>query len=61
MKDELISVVREFISLLDKVEISDEEREFRPNYIGSCRVLDGQRLGKLLIQMKELTNENTSS
>lgn len=49
----LADKVREFISYLDKVEISDGGHEFRPNCINSCRVMDGQRMGELLISMKQ--------
>lgn len=52
----LPEMVREFISLLDKVEISDNDREFRPNYISSCRVMDGKRMGELLMAMKATVN-----
>ena len=45
---------REFYSLLNKVELSDQDVEFRPNYIASCRVMDTQRMIELLQQMNEL-------
>lgn len=58
---DLVGCVKRFFELLDKVETSDEGREFRPNYISSCRCLDGAELGKLIEKMKRLTNEHASS
>jgi len=59
MCDELKSQIKEFISLLEKTEISDSGKEFHPNQIDSCRVMDGLRLGEILKSWKEL-NYNES-
>lgn len=37
---------------LNKVEISDNDREFRPNTISSCRVLDTQAMSAILKEME---------
>lgn len=37
---------------LDMVEESDSGREFRPNTITSCRVMDGVAIEKLLTELK---------
>lgn len=58
MCDELKKAVVEFFKILDIVETSDSGNEFRPNYIGSCRVMDTMRMGELITTMKELTKEN---
>ena len=52
---ELKEVVTEFLKLLNKQEVSDSGTEFRPNYIGSCRVMDQIRMGELLHHMEEIT------
>lgn len=49
----LHDLVREFIGLLEITEISDGGREFRPNGISSCRVMDVKRLEELIIKMKK--------
>ena len=51
----LAAAVRDFLAILDIEEESDSGNRFRPNYINSCRVMDGQRLGTLLARMKELS------
>lgn len=43
---------REFLKLLNQTEVSDSDRVFRPNYISSCRVLDGKRLGEILNELE---------
>lgn len=43
----------ELVGYLDKTEISDNDRKFHPNYISSCRVIDGNILGKVLKEMRE--------
>jgi hypothetical protein len=48
----LAALVKEFISLLDITEESDSGNEFKPNRISSCRVMDGERMEKLLAEMK---------
>lgn len=51
---DLKGCVKEFFSILDIKEVSDNDVEFRPNYISSCRCLDGTRLNWLIERMKEL-------
>lgn len=48
----LESLIKDFFTLLDKTEETDEGRVFRPNRISSCRVQDGQKLENLLRLMK---------
>lgn len=48
----LESTVKAFIRLLETVEVSDSGREFRPNYISSCRAQDASRLIQLVEEMK---------
>lgn len=48
----LESLIKDFFTLLDKTEETDEGRVFRPNHISSCRVQDGQKLENLLRLMK---------
>ena len=55
--EELKELVKEFIGFLDKREVSDNDREFSPNQISSCRVMDGKRMGEILERMKELTKD----
>lgn len=46
-------LMEELLFYLDKTEVSDNDREFKPNYISSCRVMDGDILRKVLKEMKE--------
>ena len=55
--EELKQLVRDFFSILDIKEESDEGRLFRPNYISSCRAMDGAKLDTILTRMKELVKE----
>lgn len=50
--------VRLYFEIMDTVEASDAGRDFRPNYISSCRVWDTHRLGRILPKMKELVALN---
>jgi hypothetical protein len=54
MTPTLEDLVRELFYYLDKREETDGGREFSPNYISSCRALDGAAMGKLLKQIKAL-------
>jgi hypothetical protein len=45
-------LIAELMYYLDIVEVSDNDREFRPNTISTCRVLDGQRMNEVLKEMK---------
>ena len=53
----LKDLVKEFIGILDEVEESNSGKEFHPVYISSCRVMKSKRIGELLTEMKELTEE----
>lgn len=53
-EEQLSSLIREFFTLLDKVEESDEGRSFHPNRISSCREFDRIKMGKILSDLKEL-------
>jgi hypothetical protein len=45
---------REFIRLLEIREESDSGREFSPNRIHSCRVMDGQQMNDIIAAAKTL-------
>lgn len=49
----LEDLVKDFLGYLNKTEISDNDKEFRPNYISSVRVIDGDVMGKLLKEMEK--------
>ena len=51
--DKLHSLWKEFIDLLEITEESDSGGEFRPNYIGSCRALDGERMNQIIKEAKK--------
>lgn len=55
----LEEMVKEFLTLLNRVEESDSGKIFRPNMINSCRVMDGIRIGELLKQMEEKVGYGT--
>ena len=50
--EELESLIKDFFTVLDKKEETDDGRVFRPNHINSCRAEDGQKLENLLRLMK---------
>ena len=50
--DIVIEGIRELFALLDKVEVSDSGREFHPNCISSCRVMDGPKIKAALAKMR---------
>lgn len=50
---------REFIRLLEIREESDSGREFSPNRIQSCRVVDGQRIDEIITAAKTLLDTQT--
>jgi hypothetical protein len=53
-------LITEFMRLLNKVEVSDSDREFRPNRISSCRVMDGKKLGEILVEFdRRIKNDNS--
>lgn len=39
-------------ALLDKIETNDEGRMFRPNYIGTCRAQDGEKIAACIDMLK---------
>ena len=49
------ALLREFFQLLDIEEESDSGRRFHPNYIASCRILDGQKLNEILTELKRIS------
>lgn len=51
---EYFTNVKELIDLLEKVETSDSGKEFSPNSISTCRVLDGNRLCEIIFNLKRL-------
>jgi hypothetical protein len=46
-----------FDDYLDYTEVSDNDIEFQPIYISSCRVLMTEKLDKLLTRLRELSHE----
>lgn len=42
----------EFMGYLNKVEVSDNDRVFRPNRISSCRVMDTKAMNEILQEAK---------
>jgi hypothetical protein len=52
----LTSLWHQLFFLLDITEESDSGNEFRPNYISSCRAVDGDRIQKILEEAKQLIN-----
>ena len=53
--NKLSDLVKEFLSILDIVEESDNGRQFHPTTIQSCRCMDLSRIGELLNDMKKNT------
>lgn len=51
-RDASIADGARLVKLLEIVEISDNEREFHPNVIHSCRVLDGKEMEEIFARMK---------
>lgn len=53
---QLNNLVKELFELVDKVECSDNGRHFFPTQLefSSCRVMDGQRIGNLIVEIKRL-------
>lgn len=57
----LTSLWHQLFFLLDITEESDSGNEFRPNYISSCRAVDGDRIQKILEEAKQLINGNVKN
>jgi hypothetical protein len=55
------SHVKELIRLLEIEEESDSGRAFRPNYVSSCRVMDGMKINQCLKALKNLACEDGES
>jgi len=56
-EQKLAQLVLDFFKILDTKEVTDDGREFSPNYISSCRVMDGEKLGRILEEMKVIAGE----
>ena len=56
----LTSLWHQLFFLLDITEESDSGNEFRPNYISSCRAVDGDRIQKILEEAKQIVNGSSS-
>lgn len=52
-RDALAGMVRRLFEILDTVEVSDSETEFRPTAIRSCRIMHTMELNELLPKLKE--------
>jgi hypothetical protein len=46
------TLIKELFELLDKTEETDEGRVFHPNQISSCRAVDVEKLGQVLIELR---------
>jgi len=57
----LTSLWHQLFFLLDITEESDSGNTFRPNYISSCRAVDGERIQKILAEAKQLINANVKN
>jgi hypothetical protein len=60
--EDLKSLCKEFLDILNTVEVSDSEREFHPTRINSCRVHDAIRINKILAHICRIvtdSNKNT--
>lgn len=59
-KEQLILIkdlIRKYFYYLDIIETTDEGREFHPNRLGSCRIMDGVAMEKILFELKKIANE----
>ena len=52
-RDDLAGMVRRLFEILDTVEVSDSETEFRPTAIRSCRIMHTMELNELLPKLRE--------
>lgn len=56
--NELKQLIKSFFDdYLDYTEVSDNDNEFHPIYISSCRILMTKKLDKLLTRLRELSHE----
>lgn len=51
--EEILKLTKEFFGYLLKEESNDDGRVFHPNYISSCRCLDGKRMNEIIEELKE--------
>jgi hypothetical protein len=54
--NKLTTLWQQFISIMNIVEESDNGKEFRPNRIQSCRVLDAQKMSDIIEEAKQLVH-----
>ena len=52
--EELKSLFTNFLDILNIQEMSDSGRVFKPNKISSCRVMDMEKMGKILARIEEI-------
>lgn len=52
--EELKSLLTNFLDILNIQEMSDSGRVFNPNHISSCRVMDSEKMSKILIRIEEI-------
>ena len=50
-------LLTEFFAILDIEEESMNERKFHPNHFSSCRVVDGEKMGKIMNRLKLLSQQ----
>lgn len=50
-------LIQKLFYYLDVVEETDEGRQFHPNYISSCRALDGAELNSILTSLEQWSNK----
>jgi hypothetical protein len=55
--DELYNACKILINNLEKREESDSGTEFSPNYISSCRVLDGIEISNAIKVIKNILSD----
>jgi hypothetical protein len=48
------ALFKEFIELLDRAEMSDNGRWFFPVELSSCRLLQGEKMNRILLEAKEI-------
>ena len=56
--EDLKSLCKEFLDILNIVEVSDSEREFHPTRISSCRVQDVVRINKILAHICRIVTDS---
>lgn len=54
---DLASLVRDFFTVMDIEEESDNGVKFKPTHITSCRTFEIEKLNKILPKMRELSKE----